>query len=133
MSWRHAVPVVVMGLLAAPGARAHEWGGGVGRLLDVSVEIGGGSAPLYAAPDGSGRFYFEAREGGRYAIRIANRTGERLGAVVTVDGLNAISGQRDEGRGRMYVIGPWEETTVRGWRSSARWATSSSLRPRRAT
>ncbi len=120
MSWRHAVPVLVVGLLAAPSARAHEWGGGVGvgRLIDVSVELEGRSAPLYAAPDGSGRFYFEAREGGRYSIRLANRAGERLGAVVTVDGLNAISGQRDEGRGRMYVIGPWEETTVRGWRSS---------------
>src|SRR5262245_35936685 len=31
MAWRHAVPVVVLGLLAAPAARAHEWsGGGVG-------------------------------------------------------------------------------------------------------
>lgn len=118
MSWRHAVPVVIVGFLAASGARAHEGGGGVGRLFDVSVEIEGRSAPLYAAPDASGRFYFEARESGRYAIRLANRTGERLGAVVTVDGLNAISGQREDGRGRMYVIGPWEETTVRGWRSS---------------
>ncbi|HEY7515511.1 MAG TPA: hypothetical protein VIC87_13580, partial [Vicinamibacteria bacterium] len=25
---------------------------------------------------------------------------------------------RDEGRGRMYVIGPWQDTTIRGWRSS---------------
>ena len=83
MSWRHVVPVLVVGSLAASGAHAHEWGGGVGRLLDVSVEIEGGSAPLYASPDGSGRFYFEAREGRRYAIRLANRTGERLGAVLT--------------------------------------------------
>ena len=118
MAWRHAVPVLVLGVLAAPGARAHEGSGGVGRLLDVSVEVEGRTSPLYAAADGSGRFYFEAREGGRYALRLANRTNERLGAVVTVDGLNVISGLRDEGRGRMYVIGPWEDTTIRGWRSS---------------
>ncbi len=118
MSWRHAVPFLVLGLLAAPAVRAHEGGGGVGRFLDVSVQIEGRPSPLYAAPDGSGRFYFEAREGGRYAIRLANRTGERLGAVITVDGLNVISGQRDDGRGRMYVVGPWDETTVLGWRSS---------------
>jgi hypothetical protein len=35
-----------------------------------------------------------------------------------VDGLNAISGQREAGPGRMYILGPWEETTVRGWRTS---------------
>lgn len=118
MAWRHAVPVVVLGLLAAPAARAHEWGGGVGRLLDVSIEVEGRPSPLYSAADGSGRFYFEAREGGGYTIRLANRTSERLGAVVTVDGLNVISGLRDDGRGRMYVVGPWEDTEIRGWRSS---------------
>ena len=99
-------------------ARAPTRAAALGRLLDVSVEIEGRASPLYAAADGSGRFYFEAREGGRYALRLANRTNERLGAVVTVDGLNVISGLRDEGRGRMYVIGPWEDTTIRGWRSS---------------
>ncbi len=118
MAWRHAVPVLVLGVLAVPGARAHEGSGGAGRLVDVSVEVEGRTSPLYAAADGSGRFYFEAREGGRYSIRLANRTGERLGAVVTVDGLNVVSGLRDAGLGRMYVIGPWEDTTIRGWRSS---------------
>jgi hypothetical protein len=108
---------VVLGLLAAPAARAHEWGG-AGRLLDVSIEVEGRTTPLYAAADGSGRYYFEAREGGRYSVRLTNRTGERLGAVVTVDGLNVISGLRDDGRGRMYVVGPWEDTEIRGWRSS---------------
>jgi len=115
MAWRHAVPVVVLGVLAACEARAQ---GVVGRLLDVSIEVEGRSSPLYSATDGSGRYYFEAREGGRYSIRLANRTGERLGAVVTVDGLNVISGVRDDGRGRMYVVGPWEDTEIRGWRSS---------------
>jgi hypothetical protein len=47
-----------------------------------------------------------------------NRTGERLGAAVVVDGLNAISGEREAGPGRLYILGPWEETTVRGWRTS---------------
>ncbi len=38
--------------------------------------------------------------------------------VVTVDGLNAISGLPDTDVGRMYVLGPWDQTTVRGWRTS---------------
>jgi hypothetical protein len=89
-----------------------------GFLIGVSVEVDGRLIPLYPAPDGSDRWYLEARQGGRYAIALANRTRERLGVVVTVDGLNAISGQPDIGLGRMYVLGPWDQTTVRGWRTS---------------
>jgi hypothetical protein len=87
-------------------------------LVAVSVEVGGRPAPLFLAPDGSGRYYVEARQGCRYSVALANRTGERVGVVLTVDGLNAISGQRDEGRGRMYVLDPWQRTTVQGWRTS---------------
>ncbi len=87
-------------------------------LVAVSVELDGQPASLYPAPDGSGRFYVEARRGSRYAVVLANRTGERIGVVLTVDGLNAISGERDTGRGRMYVLDPWQRTTVQGWRTS---------------
>ncbi len=87
-------------------------------LVAVSVELDGQKASLYPAPDGSGRYYVEARKGCRYAVALANRTGERVGVVLTVDGLNAISGARDEGRGRMYVLDPWQVTTVQGWRTS---------------
>ncbi len=86
--------------------------------MAVSVELDGSPAPLFPAPDGSGRYYLEARQGRRYAVALANRTGERVGVVLTVDGLNAISGERDTGRGRMYVLDPWQRTTVQGWRTS---------------
>jgi hypothetical protein len=107
--------------LAASPAQAQWWGDRTeapGSLVGVSVEVEGRTAPLYAAPDGSGRWYLEARQGGHYAITVSNRSGERLGAAVVVDGLNAISGQRESGPGRMYILGPWEETTIRGWRTS---------------
>jgi hypothetical protein len=105
---------------AAVGPAEAQWwgdGDGPGTRVGVTVEVEGRRAPLYAAPD-AGRFYLEARAGARYAVSLTNRTRERLGVVLTVDGLNAISGQRDSGTGRMYVLGPWEQTTVRGWRSS---------------
>ena len=89
-------------------------------LVAVSVELDGQPAPLFPAPDGSGRYYVEARTGSRYSVALANRTGRRVGVVLTVDGLNAISGERDEGRGRMYVLDPWQRTTVQGWRTSLR-------------
>ena len=87
-------------------------------LVAVSVELDGRAAALYPAPDGSGRYYVEARKGCRYSVALANRTGERVGVVLTVDGLNAISGERDTGRGRMYVLDPWQRTSVQGWRTS---------------
>jgi hypothetical protein len=95
--------------------------GGAGSLVSVNLEVNGRSAPLYPAPDGSGRYYLEAWRGARYVVRLANRTGERLGVLLTVDGLNAISGERaPTGRppGRMYVLYPWDETVVQGWRTS---------------
>ena len=114
--------------LVAPGiGRAHDSGfwEAPGSLVSVAVEVDGRSAPLYAATDGSGRYYLEARAGSRYQVRIASRSSERIGVRLTVDGLNAVSGERDqtswwEGRrpGRMYVLDPWGSTVVRGWRTS---------------
>jgi hypothetical protein len=91
-----------------------------GALVALSVQVGGRTAPLYPARDGSGRYYLQACEGAPYLIRLSNRSGERLGVVLTVDGLNVISGAPDQGRGRMYVLDPHGSATVRGWRTSLR-------------
>jgi hypothetical protein len=105
-------------LLSAAPARPHALPQAQGTLVGVSVEIDGRESSLYPAPDGSGRYYLEARAGSRYAVSLANRTGERVGVVLTVDGLNAISGERDSQTGRMYVLDPWQSTRVQGWRTS---------------
>jgi hypothetical protein len=121
MSRLSPYPVVaLLAALVAPAAAAQGFweGDATGSRVGVAVEVEGRRAPLYPSTDGSGRRYFEAREGAPYAVVLSNRTRERLGVVLTVDGLNAITGQRDAGRGRMYVLAPYEETTVRGWRSS---------------
>jgi hypothetical protein len=92
-----------------------------GALVSVAVEVDGRAVPLYAAPDGSPRQYLEAVAGREYALRLANRTAERVGVAITVDGLNAISGERHvpaRGLPRMYILDPWGEITVRGWRTS---------------
>jgi hypothetical protein len=112
--------LLIPGLALAGPALAHPRGlpETPAALVAVSVELDGQPAPLFPAPDGSGRYYLEARQGSRYSVALANKTGERVGVVLTVDGLNAISGERDAGRGRMYVLDPWQRTTVQGWRSS---------------
>ncbi|HEY8148585.1 MAG TPA: hypothetical protein VIK51_06740 [Vicinamibacteria bacterium] len=118
-----ALTALAAALLAAPSAQAGVWQAS-GTLVDLSIEVEGAAAPLYPARDGSGRYYLEARAGCAYTVRVANHSPERLGVVVSVDGLNAISGERELGpsdparRGRMYVIDPWDEVRVRGWRTS---------------
>lgn len=111
------VPLLALALLAGAAPNVH-----AGSLVDVAVEVSGEPVPLYGAVDGSGRLYFEAREGCAYALRLSNRSHERLGALVIVDGLNAISGEREgiaRGRpGRLYVLAPWAQVEVRGWRTS---------------
>lgn len=128
MTTRYRIPCLILtaGLFgAACVARARDAydPGCPGSRVTVSVEIDGRPSPLYPAPDGSGKSYLEAREGASYAVRLDNRTGERVGVVLTVDGLNAISGvqatpQPWGSHERMYILDPWGSTTVKGWRTS---------------
>jgi len=88
-----------------------------GSLVSLQVSVEGRDMPLYASADG--RYYVEARKGAAYELQITNRSGQRVGVELTVDGLNVISGERDRpGPDRMYVLGPWDNTSIRGWRSS---------------
>lgn len=124
---RGPLALLTVGLLSLPpaaGAQEMRPWHGPGALVDVSVEVDGRPAPLYPALDGTGRRYLEARPGSSYAIRLENRTGQRIGVALTVDGLDVISGvqgtpHRSMGSpGRMYILDPWGETVVRGWRTS---------------
>jgi len=66
-----------------------------------------------------GRAYVLGTIGERYRIHIANPTSRRVEAVVSVDGLDAIDGRTasyDDKRG--YVIAPYGEITVDGFRTS---------------
>jgi hypothetical protein len=91
-----------------------------GNLVDVQVLVEGRSAPLYFAPGRWDRRYFQAFRGRHYSLRVTNRTDQRVGVLIAVDGLNVVNGERsslDRGES-MYVLGPWETATIRGWRTS---------------
>ena len=116
---RTRVAILLAGAaLTGPAVRAQGLYEASANLVTVSVQVDGRAASLYPSPDGSGRYYLEARTGSRYSVALANRSAERVGVVLTVDGLNAISGGRDTARGRMYVLDPWQSTSVQGWRTS---------------
>lgn len=66
------------------------------------------------------RSYIAVRDGEYYSIRVRNRTDERVGVVIAVDGRNIITGKkswlkRDEAK---YVLDPWETAEYEGWRTS---------------
>lgn len=56
----------------------------------------------------------------RYAVRLSNRTGERLLVILSVDGVNAISGQTASPSQSGYVLDPYEQVDIAGWRKSDR-------------
>jgi len=93
-----------------------------GNLVDVRVRVESRFTPLYTKSWswGGRRRYFEAIEGGRYAVELHNLTDRRIGVVMSVDGLNVLNGQRSslapsEG---MYVLDPYQRAEIRGWRTS---------------
>lgn len=54
----------------------------------------------------------------RYSLRLHNNTSERVLAVVSIDGVNIISGQTAGTWQRGYVLNPYATIDVDGWRKS---------------
>ena len=65
-----------------------------------------------------GRLYVAGRPGNRYSVELANRTGERVLTVVSVDGVNVLSGETASTRQSGYVLNPSERFEILGWRKS---------------
>ncbi len=67
-----------------------------------------------------GRYYVLGHAGERYAVRVANATGRRIEAVVSVDGLDVIDGQPGSLGKRGYVVPAGGEVVIEGFRTSTR-------------
>jgi len=110
MGWKMAV--AALALCGAAGAA-----GAAGRLADVTVhdQATGRALPLYRH---EGRWYVPGKPGREYRVRVRNRGGGNLLAVVSVDGVNAVSGETADWGQAGYVLGPRETYDVLGWRKS---------------
>jgi hypothetical protein len=83
---------------------------------DVQVIREGGEAlPTYALKD---RFYVQGNAGERYIIRVTNPTPNRVEAVVSVDGLDVVDGEAGDLRKRGYVVPPYGDVRIEGFRTS---------------
>lgn len=65
-----------------------------------------------------GQQWIAGLPGSRYSVRLSNRTGERVLVVLSVDGVNAVTGESANPSQTGYVLGPWQTTEVAGWRKS---------------
>lgn len=65
-----------------------------------------------------GEAWIAGTPGHRYRVRLTNHSNERVLAVLSVDGVNAISGETADPAQAGYVIGPWQTAEVDGWRKS---------------
>jgi hypothetical protein len=80
------------------------------RLRDLDT---GRELPVYWH---EGRAHVPGRPGNRYAVVLENRSAERVLAVLSVDGVNAVTGQTADPAQSGYVLGPYQRTEIRGWR-----------------
>lgn len=101
--------VAAMTLLAGAQALAHA------GLADVSVydRSEGRWLQVYRH---EGRLYVAGKPGHEYQIRVANRLREDLLAVISVDGVNVITGQTANPSQSGYVLSPRGSLEVQGWR-----------------
>lgn len=87
------------------------------RLVQVDVVDRDNGGVLHVWRD-RGRPVIAGRPGARYAVRLVNTTGQRVLAVVAIDGVNVISGETASTGQRGYVLEPWQRTEITGWRKS---------------
>lgn len=77
-----------------------------------------------------GESYVLGHEGSRYVLRVHNRSGRRVEAVVTVDGLDVIDGRPgDYASKRGYLIDAYSYVDIDGWRLSNREAAAFRFAP----
>jgi len=88
-----------------------------GSLLDLSVVDRDTGETLRTYRD-HGKLYVAGTPGHRYSVRLSNRTGGRVLTVLSVDGVNAVTGQTASPDQSGYVLDPWESTEIAGWRKS---------------
>ncbi len=89
----------------------------VGRLADIQIidRDSGETLPVYQH---RGEFWVAGRPGARYAVSVRNALSGRVMSVVSVDGVNVVSGETAALEQTGYVLSPWQRYDITGWRKS---------------
>ena len=79
------------------------------------VDEAGVELPVYGH---RGQQWVPGQPGRGYQVRLTNQSDERVLVVLSVDGVNAVTGQTAAPHQTGYVLGPWQSAEIDGWRKS---------------
>lgn len=102
-------------LLAALSAGCAAPAAALGGMADLSVydRSEGRILPVYWH---EGRAWVVGKPGNEYQLNVRSRQGEELLAVLSVDGVNVITGETATSQQSGYVLAPGRALEVKGWR-----------------
>ena len=101
---------VALTLAATPAAAVGQLGS-----VDLVSRPDGRTLPVYPK---DGRHWVVGTPGQEYGIRVCNTTAGRVLAVMSVDGVNIVSGDTASPAQSGYVMGAYECADINGWRKS---------------
>jgi hypothetical protein len=109
--------VPLIALAAFPGRASECRRPTPGSAYSMEILVDGSPLAAYAK---SGTTYVEALKGREYAVRLTNRTGERVAVALAVDGLNSIDARHTSSQdARKWILAPWETITLSGWQTGS--------------
>jgi hypothetical protein len=108
---------LLKGVIAALAVATAAPAAAVGSLADMTV---------YDRTEGrrlqvhwhQGRAYVVGKPGNEYQVSLRNRVGDDLLAIVSVDGVNVITGETASPAQSGYILAPRGGTDIQGWRKS---------------
>jgi hypothetical protein len=109
--------VLSTAVIAAVAAGASMSASAIGRLADVTVidRSTGETLPVHFF---RGEYWVAGTPGAKYSISVANQAGNRVMAVMSVDGVNVLNGQTAGVDQNGYVFNPFQRYEINGWRKS---------------
>jgi hypothetical protein len=102
-------------VMLMPAAAASD--SSLAQLVDVRIYDRATQRELPLVSSG-GRYYVAGTPGNAYSIRVLNRAGEDVLAVVSVDGVNVVSGETAAVGQSGYILGRGQRFDIKGWRKS---------------
>ena len=89
----------------------------VGSIVDVQI-VDRARGDTLTTWRHQGSTWVAGRPGDRYSVRLTNRSGGRVLVVLSVDGVNAVSGENAAVGQTGYVLAPYQTADITGWRKS---------------
>jgi hypothetical protein len=87
------------------------------RLVDVTV-VNRNTGERLTPYRYDGKLYVAGTPGDRYAIELKSKRGERVLTVLSVDGVNVLTGQTAATLQSGYVVDGWQSYSISGWRKN---------------